>query len=174
MGPSCGRSFRARASRLVFSALLFLTILGSRPADAEARCFHFCRGQIGWGVGFGGLWSGEGSSFLTNLHGDYYILDGLSFGMELRYLSDPGYLLPELSLRYTPFLQWNIVPFVSLKGGRTFTIAEDYPEQATAAVGLGVAYFITPFVALRVGASRRFFKGADASELEGGVAFFLD
>ncbi len=174
MRSSSARACFQRYLGPVIGLVLFVTILGAAPARAEARCFHFCQGQIGWGVGFGGLWSGEGSSFLTNLHGDYYVFDGVSVGMEVRYLSDPRYLLPELSIRYTPFLQWNTVPFLSLKGGRTFPIDDGYPERATLAAGGGMAYFITPFVALRVGVSRRFFKGKDASELEGGIVFFLD
>lgn len=158
--------------------VLFGLSVALTPSRAEARCFHFCRAQIAYGVGFGGLWSGEGSSFLANVHGDYYLLDGLSAGVEVRYLSDPRYLLPELSLRYTPFLflEWNTVPFLAIKGGRTFSIDADgdAPDQNTVAAGGGIAYFITPFVALRVSFSRRFFEKVGAAEIEGGIVLFLD
>ena len=120
------------------------------PTAASARCFHFCRGQIDFGLGFGAVVNQASSTFYLPAEVDYYLLDGLSLGLTSRYTWEPATMLPEVVLRFTPLKLWNITPYVVARAGRIFSFDSSMPDATTVSGGLGVAYFVTPFVSLVV------------------------
>lgn len=156
-------------------ALAFALALAA-PAPAQARCFHFCRGQIDFGLFVGGNLTGVRSSFVILADVDYFVWDGLSLGVASRYQMDPSLLAPETVLRFTPAVRANISPYVVARAGRLFSLDTRVPDATTLSGGLGVAYFVTPFVAITLEVLyQHLFHGEHESggDVLGGIRFFL-
>jgi len=156
-------------------ALAFAWVL-ARPAPAQARCFHFCRGQIDFGLFVGGTLNGSRSSFVLLGDVDYFVWDGLSLGLASRYQMDPSQLAPEAVLRFTPLVRFNISPYVVARVGRLLSLDANTPDATTLSGGLGVAYFVTPFVAITIELLyQHLFQDAHQSgaDVLGGIRFFL-
>lgn len=158
--------------RLLLLAALVLAL----PAPASARCFHFCRGQIDFGLGFGAMINEESSTFFLPAEVDYFVVDGLSLGLTSRYTWDPATVLPELVLRFAPVVLWNITPYVVARAGRFFSFDKAMADATTVSGGLGVAYFVTPFVSIVVeGLYQHVFHDAydGGGDCFGGVRIFF-
>jgi len=128
--------------------LVLLACLVLLPQVASARCFHFCRGQLDFGLGFGATVNQDSSTFFLHADVDYFVVDGLSLGLATRYTWDPRTMLPEAVLRFTPLVLWNISPYVVARAGRIFSFDRAMPDATTVSGGLGIAYFVTPFVSI--------------------------
>lgn len=130
------------------SVLVLLACLVLLPAAASARCFHFCRGQLDFGLGFGATVNQASSTFFLPIDVDYFVVDGLSLGLATRYTWDPRTMLPEAVVRFSPLVLWNITPYVVARAGHVFSFEAAMPDATTVSGGLGIAYFVTPFVSI--------------------------
>ncbi len=156
--------------------LLWLALAVLWPSAVSARCFHFCRNQLDFGLGFGAVINQDTSTFYLPAEVNYYVVDGLSLGLTSRYAWDPAAMLPEVVVRYAPFMRWNISPYVVARAGRMFPFDRSAPDATTASGGAGVAYFVTPFAAIVVeGLYQHVFHDAydGGADCFGGVRVFF-
>ena len=155
---------------------LLLALVALAPAAASARCFHFCRGQTDFGLGFGAIVNAASSTFYLPAEVDYFLFDGVSLGLATRFTWDPRTMLPEAVVRFTPLKDWNIAPYLVARAGRVFSFDRSMPDATTLSGGLGVAYFVTPFVSIVVeGMYQHVFHGAynGGADCLGGVRVFF-
>jgi len=135
---------------VVITALLFV---GLSPARA-----NFEQGTMRVGAGMGLRGGSDGVTFSFSGSFGFYVLKGLGLSISPLFQTgggDPSFIMLTGDIRYIPFPDLELVPYINGGGGRLFVF--DYIDAWVVSAGGGLIYLFGPWYGLDMGAGYRWY-----------------